>query len=92
MSEHVHDENCNHDHESQIDLLRLTYLNQQMQFTLDTDLFAEDPATWGTVLADLAWNICEAMADTPEQRQQLLHAVQSRFLEAISAMDLQTKK
>jgi len=55
MSDHVHDEFCDHDHddddEDGIDLIKLTLVGEQMHCALDPSVFEDEPGTWGVVLA-----------------------------------------
>lgn len=88
MSEHVHDENCNHDHDHEggIDLIRLTYQEGQLHCSLDPSLFADEPGTWGIVLADLTRNISEALTEhNPGKRDEVLAAIRANYLEALSS-------
>lgn len=84
--EHVHDEHCDHDHdEDGIDLIRLTLIDEQMHCSLDPSVFADEPGTWGVVLADLARNLSEAMSEDPAGQKKLLTEIRDNFLKAIEA-------
>lgn len=87
MSDHVHDEHCDHDHDDEdgIDLIRLTLVGEQMHCALDPTVFEDEPGTWGTVLADLARNLSEAMQDEPAGQKKLLDEIREKFLEALDA-------
>ncbi|MGL4554424.1 MAG: DUF5076 domain-containing protein [Gemmataceae bacterium] len=90
MSEdHIHDEHCDHgdhgDDEEGIDLIRLTLVGEQMHCALDPTVFEDEPGTWGTVLADLARNLSEAMRDDPAAQLELLTEIRDRFLEALES-------
>ncbi|MFQ3651927.1 MAG: DUF5076 domain-containing protein [Gemmataceae bacterium] len=84
MSEHLHDEHCNHVPQG-IDLIRLTYHEEQLYCSLDPSLFADDPATWGVVLADLTRNISESLSDDPARQREILQGIYDNYLQALSA-------
>ena len=85
MSEHVHGEDCNHNHEPGIDLIRLTYQEEQLHCALDPTLFADDPGTWGVVLADLTRNLSEALSENPQRQREILLAIRDNYVQALAA-------
>ncbi|NBO90977.1 MAG: DUF5076 domain-containing protein [Planctomycetia bacterium] len=84
--DHVHDENCNHGDDEGVDLIRLTLVGEHMHCSLDPTIFEDEPSTWGTVLADLARNLSQAMRDDPLAQRELLADIREKFIEAIDTL------